>query len=154
MYSRHDQHGLQLVRLGLWSLVVIATAFFVPRAGLSMLFDMQDSVFLAIIVGVPLIILKSALPCAIAFEYWMRREYSNTLQHKKLLTYLLVTAFVIIVWAVAEPYLYLGYMHPNGFARYETMLLMGFGLTFATVTFLIATRMFQTGRMSPVLLER
>lgn len=119
-----------------------------------MLFDMQDSVFMAIVFGVPSIILKSALPFAIAFEYWVRRTHLNPVQLKKLPTYSLVAAFVIVVWAVAEPYLYLSYMHPNGFARYETLLLMSFGLTFATVAFLIAHRMFQISRMSQMLLER
>ena len=127
MKSDDTYFGNLLVRFGSWSLVFVCTSFYVPKMGIVILLNAGPSDIIASLLGIPVLLLWSALPIAICSEVLVDWLPVRQFPTSKVVAGLTISVVMVTVWGYGEPYLYLGFMHPYGLAGYETLLMTTIG---------------------------
>lgn len=136
-YNTANGIGFRAISLAAWTLVFVGIAFFVPDDGFRILLRGERNDLVAGLMGAPLLLLWSALPIAVTIELWIARRTQRRLPANKVAGGIVISVLAITAWGYGEPYFYLSVMHPNGFAQYETYLLLVVGSLLTVALFAV-----------------
>ena len=131
---RFNNAGLAAFRFGIWTLVAVSMMFLVPDAGMRIL--VASSAWPESLAKIPKLIFLSTVPCAIVVEAVYFYGAGRSIASIRFAIPAIISLVTVVVWGYGEPHLYMNALFPNGFAAYETVLLILVG-TFLTVALFV-----------------